>query len=63
MPLKFEEPCFWLAKPWQVVGANRKSATDVQKVLDQLRDTGENGWEDNLFYVMESHMVRCFSSV
>lgn len=56
LPLTQSEPCYWLARPWQVVGANRKSATNVQKVLDQLGDTESNEWEDNLFQVIESYM-------
>lgn len=57
MDITSEEPCFWLAKPWQVIGANRKSATDVQKVLEGLGNTVHSVWEHNLLNLIELYLV------
>lgn len=54
-PLNASDPCFWLAMPWQVVAANRKSTNEVQKVF---YDFGSFEWERNLVEVIESYLVR-----
>lgn len=46
----------WLAKPWKVVGANRKSATNVQKIVQNLKDKPSE-WEENLLHVLELYVV------
>ncbi|KAL0269817.1 UNVERIFIED_CONTAM: hypothetical protein PYX00_007426 [Menopon gallinae] len=52
-PLDTSDPCLWLAMPWQVVAANRKSTNEVQKLF---YDFGSSEWERNLVEVIESYL-------
>jgi len=56
-PLNTEEPCIWLARPWEVVVAHVKASDSVQKILGNLGDDKQADWEISLKNLLETHKV------
>ncbi|XP_072760002.1 transferrin isoform X2 [Anoplolepis gracilipes] len=53
-PLKFDEPCGWISKPWPVVIATMKSAAMIARTINS---NTTNCWKNNLLQLMESYYI------
>lgn len=60
MPINKEKPCVWLGKPWRVIAANKKSAPEVQKLIDNVNLDKNIDWSDNFIHVFELYFVIYF---